>query len=167
MSIEQLIIFLLEILYYTLFFGFCRKNDKYYKLFVVFLIANIISFFIGYGTFYSYALYFTEISILARLLNIKMTLYDIFVLIISMIFKLIIELLFFIIIRENISLFIWVLAMGITKNMILLFINKILNKLYYKLKDLWINNNFYIRYLFSTFLYLYLIFSIIYIIFRV
>lgn len=167
MNIQQLIIFCLEILYYTLFFGFCRRSEKFYKLFIVFLLSNIISFFIGYGSFYSYAFYFVEIAILMRLLKIKMTLYDILVLIVSMIFKLFIELIFFIFIRDNISTFFWVLLIGIAKNNILILIHKYLNTLYYKLKKLWLNNNFYIRYLFSTFLYLYLIFSIIYIILRV
>ena len=166
MNIQQLIVFLLEILYYTMFFSFCRKDEKPYKLFLVFLISNIISFFIGYGSFYSYAFYFIEIAILTRLLKIKMTLYDILVLIVSMIFKLFIEVMFFIFIRENITTFAWICTIGIVKNNILIICNKKLNEIYNKLKKLWLNNNFYIRYLFSTFLYLYLIFSVIYIIVR-
>lgn len=167
MNVQQLVIFFLEILYYTLFFGFCRKSEKFYKLFVVFLLSNVISFFIGYGSFYSYALYFVEIAILMRIMKIKMTLYDILILTLSMIFKLFIELIFFIILRENINTFLWVCIMGIAKNNIVILLHNQLNKLYCKLKNLWVNNNFYIRYLFSTFLYLYLIFSVIYIILRV
>ena len=127
MNVQQLIIFFLEILYYTLFFGFCRKSEKFYKLFVVFLLSNVISFFIGYGSFYSYALYFVEIAILMRIMKIKMTLYDILILTLSMIFKLFIELIFFIVLRENINTFLWVCMMGIAKNNIVILLRGLID----------------------------------------
>lgn len=166
MNIQQLIIFLLEILYYTLFFNFCRKQDKFYKIFLMFLIANIGLFFIGFNTFYAYTLYFFEIMILCKILKIKLVLYDILVFIVSLFVKLFLELICFAIFRENIVLFIPVLIMGIFKNLFLILIRNLLNKAYINFKKVWDNNNFYIRYSFSTLLYLYIIASIVYIIVR-
>lgn len=164
MNIQQLIIFGLEILYYTLFFSFCRSKESKIKVFIVFLISNIVSFLIGFGSFYSYMLYFIEIAILCRLLKIKFVLYDLFIIILSMLFKLFIELLFFMMFQKNIILFIPILIMGMSKNTILILLRKKLKNMYIKLKQKWDNNNFYIRYSFTVVLYSYVIASIVYII---
>lgn len=164
MNKQQLIIFILEILYYTNFLYLCRKKDKYYKLFIIFLLSNIGMYFIGFSSFYAYTLYFVEVIVLSLLLNVQFLLYDMLVMIVSLLFKLFIELCFFIILQKNISLFVCVLVMGITKNIVLVLIKDKLNKFYLKFKKMWNNNNFYIRYSFSTLLYLYIIASAIYII---
>lgn len=163
MNNQQMTIFLLEILYYSLFLKLSKRKLNFVKVFIIYLLANICLYFIGFQSFYAYALYVAIIFILSRILGLSILMYDVLVILISLLFKLLLEIPLYIILGNNINLFVSVFIMGIYKCATLLLIRNKLSYLYNKYRIKWDNNDFYIRYSFSTFLYTYIIMSILYI----
>jgi hypothetical protein len=160
--VANLIIFLLEILYYTLFIKLSKREKGFIKYFLVFLLANAISLFVGFSSFYSYLFYFVEIVLLIKLLKVKFNLFDLLVIINSMLVKILIEFIAFLILREKLDLFIWILILGIFKNLILFIFKNLLQYCYIGLYKMWVNNNFYIRYIFNIMVFVYIISSLLF-----
>ena len=147
------IILIFEVLYYALFMKFARKDGKFWKYFLMFLLSNILCLFISFENFYAYLFYFLGIILLSKLFKLNFKLYDLIVVILSMIIKLIIELLFFAII-------------GIFKNEIIYVFRNDLRNIYIKIYEKWQNNNFYIKYFLNIAIFIYVISSLLYIIYR-
>lgn len=160
------IVLIFEVLYYALFMKFARKDGKFWKYFLMFLLSNILCLFISFENFYAYLFYFLGIILLSKLFKLNFKLYDLIVIILSMIIKLIIELLFFVIIKDKIDMFIWVAIIGIYKNEIIYVFRNNLRNIYIKIYEKWQNNNFYIKYFLNIAIFIYVISSLLYIIYR-
>lgn len=164
----NIIVLLFEVLYYTTFIKLCNNEGKISKYLLLFSLITILFSFVGTTQIYSYLiLIILMLYGLKYIVKIKVGLYDMFLLFIMMFFKIIIEyiivLIFYNILKLPIS--INIIMFSIIKILILLLIK---NKMYLfnlYLKERWKNNNFYIRYLFTIFLFIYVIISCITIIF--
>lgn len=163
--LQNVIIFTLEVIYYSLFMHYADKRFNI-RCFITFLLANIISLFIGYGNFYSYLFYFIELSFIFRILKIKFTLYDLLFIIFSMIFKILIEFICFIILKDMMDLFVVTFLICLLKIFIITFIKNKILFVYNHLKIKWNNNNFYIRYIFNITIFIYIIASLLFMIYN-
>lgn len=163
--LQNVIIFTLEVIYYSLFMHYADKRFNI-RCFITFLLANIISLFIGYGNFYSYLFYFIELSFIFRILKIKFTLYDLLFIIFSMIFKILIEFICFIILKDMMDLFVVTFLICVLKIFIIIFIKNKILFFYNHLKIKWNNNNFYIRYIFNITIFIYIIVSLLFVIYN-
>lgn len=163
--LQNVIIFALEVIYYSLFMHYADKRFNI-RCFITFLLANIISLFIGYGNFYSYLFYFIELSFIFRILKIKFTLYDLLFIIFSMIFKILIEFICFIILKDMMDLFVVTFLICVLKIFIIIFIKNKILFFYNHLKIKWNNNNFYIRYIFNITIFIYIIVSLLFVIYN-
>ena len=152
-----IIVLIFEILYYTLFMKFARKDGKFWKYLILFIIVNGTLFFTGSLNIYAY-LVFMIITLLGMKRIGKISLYDMFVIFAMLLFKLFIELIIALPMNFLISnIDICKITVGIIKVLIVLIIRNKLSVIYNKLKSYWNKNNFYIRYLFSILMFIYVI----------
>ena len=91
------------------------------------------------------------------IVRVKTSLYDLLTIILMLILKTIIELPIYYLLVNIVNRYVLSILAGIIKILMLLILNNKLNKFYNYLQNKWNNNNFYIRYLFSVMLYLYVI----------
>ena len=156
-----------EVLYYSIFMFFSRKEGKFSRYLFLFSFITIVGLFIGTTNIYSYLfLILMMLYGLKYIIRIKTSLYDMLIIFLMILFKVILNFLisFVYIFIDNI----WLIMISyqiISFLLILLFKNK-LNVFYNKLNKLWKNNNFYIRYIFSCLTYFYAILSILFLIFN-
>lgn len=159
-----IIVLIFEIFYYSLFMKFCRNDNKFWKYLLMFTIVNFILFFTGSLNIYAYLLFMILTMTGLKFIG-KVTLYDMFVSFIMLLFKLFIELSFAYLLNYFIvNIEICKILLGIIKVMIIIIINKKLNVLYLKMKKYWNDNNFYLRYLFSILMFIYTISACIFLI---
>lgn len=168
--IANIIVLIFEILYYSMFMKFARKEGKFWRYLLLFSLITIMMIFIGTNTLYAY-LIFVLLALygLKYIVKIKTSFYDMFIIVIMMMLKLLIETPIYLIcinfIKNN--HFIVILLMDIIKIGILFLLKNRLNIFYIKLKKLWQNNNFYLRYIFTCIMYIYVIITIILLIFLI
>ena len=96
--------------------------------------------------------------------KIKVKLFDILIILIMLLFKLVIEIPIYFILSNFTNMYLTAIASGIIKVFALISVQRKIEKIYKYLYELWSNNNFYIRYIFSTFLFIYCICSCLFII---
>ena len=166
----HIIVLLFEVLYYSMFMKFTKNEGKFWRYLLLFSLITIIGLFIGTDNLYSYLLLILMMLYgLKYIVNLKTSLYDMLWINIMLIVKLLIEtpiyLAFLDIIKSN--HFIVTLLMNIIKISILFLFKNRLNVFYIKLKKLWQNNNFYLRYIFTCIIYIYVIITIILLIFLI
>ena len=168
--IMNVIVLIFEVLYYSMFMKFTRNDGKFWRYLLLFSLITIVMIFIGTNTLYAY-LIFVLLALygLKYIVKIKTSFYDMFIIVIMMMLKLLIETPIYLIcinfIKNN--HFIVILLMDIIKIGILFLLKNRLNIFYIKLKKLWQNNNFYLRYIFTCIMYIYVIITIILLIFLI
>ena len=161
----SIIIMAFEILYYSLFMKFTRKEGNILKYILMFTIINIFFCIVGTNNLYSYLLLILLILFgLKYFIKIKTNLYDMLVIFIMLLVKLIIELPFYVILINLISNISVIIITDIFKLLIVYLLKNKLNIFYKKLKIKWDNNNFYIRYIFCIMMFIYTIASCIFLI---
>lgn len=153
----RVFVIIFEILYYSLFMKFARKDGNLLKYIILFTMISIVLFFVSSFNIYAY-LVFMILSLIGLKVIGKTSLYDMFIIFIMLLFKLVIEIVFafslnYFIVDINVCK----ILLGLIKVGTVLIIHNKLNILYIKLKECWFNNNFYIRYLFSVFMFIYII----------
>ena len=159
------IVLMCEVLYYSLFMRFARNEGKLYKYIVLFTLITIVGLVIGTNNLPSYLILILMIAYgLKFIVKIKVTLYDVFIIFIMLLMKLIIETPFYFLLQNHLNIYFIEIITGTFKILILLFIHKILNVIYLKLKRIWYKNNFYVRYLFAVLMFYYVISSCAFII---
>ena len=162
----RILVIIFEILYYSLFMKFSRKEGKFWKYILLFTFIQLFFFFVTSNFFISYMLLILMILFgIKYVIKIETSLYDMMIIFIMLLFKLMIEFVFALtlpLLIENIN--VCKLILGFIKIIILLIIGRKMNPLYSKLKIMWNNNNFYIRYSFTVFMFLYVIFTCIFLI---
>lgn len=164
----NVVVLVFEVLYYALFMKFARKEGKFWKYLLSFGLVNIILLFIGTNQIYSYLLCIIMMLYgLKYIVGIKMTLYDMFFIMIMLMFKALTEhivvLIFFVLFKQTILLTTFIFSA--LKFILLIILKNKLNLVYNYILIKWNNNNFYIRYLFTIFMFCYVIISIITILF--
>lgn len=162
----RILVIIFEILYYSLFMKFARKEGKYSIYLLLFTIIQVFFFFVTTNIFYSYLLLILMILYgLKFIVKIKITLYDIFFIFVMMLVKLFLELIFaftITLIIKDINL--CKVFLGLLKISFVLIINNKLYILYNKLYKNWVENKFYIRYSFTTLMFIYVIASCLFLI---
>lgn len=159
------IVLIFEVLYYALFMKFARKDGKFWKYILLFSLITIISGFLGTNQLISYFLLILMIIYgIKYVVKIKVKLFDILIILIMLLFKLVIEIPIYFILSNFTNMYLTAIASGIIKVFALISVQRKIEKIYKYLYELWSNNNFYIRYIFSTFLFIYCICSCLFII---
>lgn len=163
----NVVVLVFEILYYTLFMKFARKEGKFWRYLLLFSAITIFFYFVGTKHIFSYlSLILMMLYGLKFIVKIKISLYDMLVITIMCISKSIIEIplfyLFSIMFNGIVSTFLF----QISKIGIILILRNKMNVAYNYLKTKWNNNNFYIRYIFSIALFSYVIISCFFLILR-
>lgn len=153
----RILVIVFEILYYSLFMKFARKQGNFWKYLLLFTVISIVLFFISSFNIYAY-LVFMVLSLFGLKLIGKTSLYDMFIIFIMILFKLLIELLYAFPLNSLIpDINTCKIILGLIKVNTIMLIGNRFSILYNKLKTYWSKNNFYIRYLFSIFMFIYII----------
>lgn len=156
----NIIVLLLEVLYYSLFMTFTRKEGKFHKYFIAFMIITALGIFINMRNLISYLILVLLILLAMKyIVRIKTSLFDMFIIILMLFISLAIELLIYVLMYKLIGLnhFAVALTFQLVKVGIVLLNRNTLEIMYIKLKQMWDNNNFYVRYIFSVLVYFYVI----------
>lgn len=162
--ILNIIVLIFEVLYYALFMKFARKEGKFSRYVLLFTLLSILSVFIGTNHVYSHFILFLNITIgMKYIVKTKISLYDMLITIIMLIINVLIQLPVYIIFFNilGFSHFITTLIFEFLKILFVVILNEKMNIYYKKMKKLWDNNNFYIRYIFSCSVFIYVIFIVI------
>lgn len=159
------IVILFESLYYSFFMRSCRKQNNIIRYIISFVLIAIVGLIIGTNNLPSYLLLILMIVYsLKYIVKLKVSLYDMLVVFIMLLIKLLIETPIYAILIGIIDNFWVIIYAGIVKLAFVYLFRKELYTYYNKLKIKWDNNNFYIRYIFTTLMYIYVIASCIFLI---
>lgn len=166
--VMHIIVLIFEILYYSMFMKFTKKEGKFWKYLLLFTLITLVGLLIGTSNLYSYLILILMILYgIKYIVKVEISLYDMLVIFVMLVLKLIIETPFYIILsfftKNN---FILTFPSSVAKILLtFLFKNKIRIS-YKKFRKMWNNNNFYIRYIFTTFMFLFVIFSCVFLIIK-
>ena len=159
------IILIFEVIYYSLFMYYSKREGKLWKYIISFTIITLIIGFIGTNNAYTYLIFMILILLSFKyFIKCKPRLYDVLVMVIMMIIKVIIELCWYLPLHNIMTIYEIGLFYSIVKYDLVILNRDNLNKAYNKLYKLWNNNNFYIRYIFSILMFIYCIVSCVFII---
>lgn len=166
MSLLSMLVLTLEILYYSLFIKFARKESKFSKCLILFSIITIIGFLIGTNNLPSYLILILMMLFgMKYIINIKVTLYDMLIIVLMIILGILIQFPCYMILVKFIDdLYVMMTIYQLIKIIIVLLLKNRIASMYKKLYRKWSNNDFYIRYIFSVFMFLYAIASCLFII---
>ena len=158
----NIIVLIFEVLYYSLFMKFSRKEGKLWKYILTFILMTILILICNATQFPVYFVFIimTLLS-LKYIVKIKTTLYDMLIIVLMLFLKIVIETPLYIILFSFINNYIIGVIVNIIKLFILFLIRNKLNRIYKTLKIKWDNNNFYIRYIFSICCFTYCIITAI------
>ena len=159
----HIIVLIFEILYYSMFMKFTKKEGKFWKYLLLFSLITIVLIFTGTNNLYVY-LIFVLLTLygLKYIVKIDIGLYDMLWIVIMLFVKIIIEFIISMGIYYTINDFlIMTLLIAFIKPIILIILKNKLTVFYTKLKRIWYKNNFYIRYVFSCLSIIYVIITVI------
>lgn len=167
MELLNILVVLLEILYFVFFMKFNRKEGSLFRYFLLFTLFSFVSVFLSKQLFINYILIFLFILYgLKYIVKLKVSLYDLLIIIIMFAFKIVIEIPLYYLMTIFINGIVATIIFQCLKLGIVFLLRNKLDKMYKLLKKKWDNNNFYIRYIFTISLYGYIIFSCIFLILR-
>lgn len=167
MGLLNLIVLTFEILFYSMFMKFAKNDGKFYKYVIVFIINTILITLLGSRNLMSYLVFvMTTLLMLKYVVQVKTSLYDMLVIIFMLIVKSMLEIPLFYLFAMCFSGVISTFLFQITKILLVLFLKDLIRTIYIKLKTKWDNNNFYIRYIFSILMFMYVIISCFFLISR-
>lgn len=166
--ILNIIVLILEVMYYSLFLKYAKREGKLWQYILSFIIVSIVGLFIKTNYLVSYLILVLLITLCLKYISkIKIKIYDILVIMIMIFIKSIIEhivvLIFFTFLSKGIILTTFIFT--IVKFIFVLSMRNKISKAYNSLLQKWNNNNFYIRYLFTIIMFVYIIISVITILF--
>lgn len=161
----NIVVLTLEILYYSLFMKFSRKEGKLWKYIALFILATIIVIVFSSNSLIAYLVFilFSYMS-LKYIVKLKVSLYDMLIIFIMLFCKLLVETPCYIFLINILSNFCVIVITSIIKIGIISLLHVKINALYNKLKTKWDRNNFYIRYIFSVLMFTYTIAACIFLI---
>lgn len=163
MIILNIIVLILEVLYYSLFMKFSRKDGKLCKYLLLFILGTIIVTLLNSKYMPTYLIFALSMYLgLKYVIGTKTSLYDLLIIIVMLLLNVVIELPIFLVFYKVIHLehFVVTLLFELIKLLIVFLAKNKLNELYLKYKKKWDNNDFNIRYIFTIMVYLYVIVTI-------
>lgn len=162
MMFLNIIVLIFEILYYSLFMKFARKEGKFWRYVLLFTICTLFILICNSNNLLTY-LGFVLIALfgLKYICNTKTSLYDMLFILLMLFVKIIIETPLFIIFSFIPNRYMISILTSVIKILIIYLLRNKIEKTYNKLKIMWDNNNFYVRYIFSIFAFIYCIITII------
>lgn len=167
MGLLNVVVLTFEILFYSMFMKFAKNDGKFYKYVIVFIINTILITLLGSRNLISYLVFvMTTLLMLKYVVQVKTSLYDMLVIIFMLIVKSMLEIPLFYLFAMCFSGVISTFLFQITKILLVLFLKDLIRTIYIKLKTKWDNNNFYIRYIFSILMFMYVIISCFFLISR-
>lgn len=160
-NLLNIIVLIFEVLYYSLFMKFARKEGKFWRYILLFIICTLFILIFNSNNLLTY-LGFVLITLfgLKYICKMETSLYDMLVIIIMLFTKIIIETPLFMVFSFIPNRYMISIVTSIIKILIIYLLRNKLEKYYNKLKIMWDNNNFYIRYIFSIFMFIYCIITI-------
>lgn len=166
----NIIVLLLEILYYSLFMKFTKRDGSFIKYCILFILVTILGGILNTRDITNYFILLMFIVLgLKYVVRVKITMFDFLIVLIMLVFNIIIEatiyLLLFKLIKVN--YIITTFTFEVIKISLCLILRNKLSLMNNKLKELWNNNNFYIRYLFTVLIYIYVIITCVMIILKI
>lgn len=168
MLVLNVIVLIMEVLYYSLFMKFAKGEGKLWRYLLSFGLITLLFSIVGTNMLISYLfLIITMLLALKYIAKVKIVTFDILTMVFMLLFKVIVEAIIVLILYNLMKTPIWIVLIFLSLIkllLIILFKNKIylINKYFY---GKWINNNFYIRYIFTILIFIYIIASCIAIIF--
>lgn len=162
----NIVVLLFEILYYSLFMKFSRKEGKFYKYLLLFSFITLIGMFIGTNNLVSYMLLVIMMLFgLKYVVKVKTSLYDMLIIVLMIIFGVLVQFPCYLLLVNRINdIYVMMLLYQTIKLLSVFLVRNKINKMYKNLYIKWIHNDFYIRYLFSIFIFSYTILSCLFII---
>lgn len=160
MGLLNLIVLTFEILFYSMFMKFAKNDGKFYKYALLFLLATILICIFNQNNLVTYFVFVATSYIgLKYIINVKVSLFDMLILLIMLFVKLFIEYFSVLILFNIIGLghFATTMIFDFIKIIFVLLAKNGIRTCYVKMKKLWDNNNFYIRYIFSCLTFIYVI----------
>lgn len=160
----NIIVLIFEIMYYSLFMKYSRKNGKLINYIILFIINTIITLILGNQNLVTYLFFILLTYInLKYIIKEKVSLYDMLLITIMLLSNLVIELPIFVLFYKlmRCNHFVTTLIFELTKILLIVLLRNKMNKLYQKGKLIWDNNDFNIRYIFTILIYLYVIITIV------
>lgn len=161
------IVIILEIIYYSLFTKFSKKDGSYINYFLLYCLTpftNILFSNVLNLQFFDYiALNFIILAGMKYLIKVETNLFDLLMILSMMLLKIVIEGSCYNLLINFLNSNLVILIFEIIKIIIVLLLNYKLNFIYNKMLKLWKNNNFYIRYVTIILLMIYIIVSIMFI----
>ncbi len=161
-----IVVLIFETIYYSLFMKYSRNESKLWKYLLLFTLINTFFFFVTTDMIFSYMLLILMVLYgLKHIVNVKISLYDVFFIFVMMLLKLLIELVIALPTSMIInSIDIAKISVGVVKCIFIFTIRHQLHKLYVKLHKYWNENKFFIRYTFTILMFLYVICSCVFLI---
>lgn len=160
MLILNFIVLLFEILFYSMFMYYSKREGKFNRYLLLFSLITIFFTFVGTTQLISYVvLIFMMLYGIKHIVKVKTTLYDMFILSLMLIFKIVIEFIVVLLFYNLFGMYLTIFLFEIIKVLILIILKNKLNVFYKKMCIIWYKNNFYIRYIFSCLIVIYIIFS--------
>ena len=166
-TIANLIVLIFEVIYYSIFMKNIKGDKKLSKYILTFVIATLSLLvtgnnLLGYSLFVLLCLFGMK-----YIVKTKTTFYDLFVLVFMILFKVAIELIICLLCYAIIkNTFIALMIANIVKILIVSSIRITMRNIYQVTKKLWDKNNFYFRYILMCLLYIYVICSVLFLIYR-
>lgn len=160
MLILNFIVLIFEILFYSMFMYYSKREGKFSRYLLLFSLITIFFSFVGTTQLISYVvLIFMMLYGIKHIVKVKTTLYDMFILSLMLIFKIVIEFIVVLLFYNLFGIIITTFILLIAKLLITFTLKNKLNIFYKKMRIIWYKNNFYIRYIFSCLIVIYIIFS--------
>ena len=160
--VANIIVLIFEILYYSMFMYYSKQEGKFWKYVILFTIISIIGGFIGTNYLFSYIYLIVMIFIgINYFIKVKMYFRDIFSIIFMLLLSALIQLPIYFIGKTLNLIILFTFVYEILKVLLVYIFKNQLEKLYLIYTNKWNNNNFYIRYIFSMSLYIYIIITIL------
>lgn len=160
--ILNIIIVISEVLYYSLFMKYAKKDGKFTNYILLFGGISLIFCFVSHNNLESYlALSIMMLLGMKYIVKVKTSLYDLLLILIMLFIKILIETPLYMLYTPLLSKYLTGLIVSATKIPIAILLQDKLNKMNTSLKRKWEHNNFYIRYIFSILLFLYCIATVV------
>lgn len=159
----HIIVLIFEVLYYSMFMKFARKEGKFWRYLLLFSLITIFFTFAGTTQLISYLILVLMILYgMKYIVKTKTRLYDMLWIVIMLFLKIIVEFIISMGIYYTINDFlIMTLLIAVIKPIVLIILKNRLNIFYTRLNNIWYKNNFYIRYIFSCLSIIYVIITVI------
>lgn len=163
-TIEYVTTLVLEVVFYSLFLIFCRRDGKVYKYFALFSFITLILLYLGTTNVFVYYL-FVVLALfgLKYFIKVKTSLYDMLVITVMLLIKVAIETPFYLVLINFGDKYIVALITELIKIILLLAFKNNLSAIYKKFRMKWEHSDFYVRYSFSIASYMCWITAIIFI----